>query len=234
MKLRLIVLLFTLSAALNLFWAARDVGWLTIPALLAGWYVADMLSGLVHMFMDYHPCPKGKGLDRLYFYEGPRASEEYQALFRQTMAGINPFQRLVYDFKNHHPRPDALGRRDLWRQIGSTVVAGALPASVLFNLVCWVWPLPGWAAAGFFAMLIGGTFAQYFHGTLHRNDNPWIIRAMRRVGLLMTPEAHQLHHDTLRRDFSTNCGWSNALLNGIFRAGRKNGLFADYGLEPQV
>src|SRR3546814_7332060 len=88
---------------------------------------------MVHMFMDYHPCPKGKGLDRLYFYQDSRASQEYQTLFRATMKTINPFQRLVYDFKNHHPRPNALGRRSISRQIGSTVVAGSLPASLLFN-----------------------------------------------------------------------------------------------------
>lgn len=232
MKVRFILFLFVLSAGLNLYWAARDMGWLTIPAAVAGWYVADMLSGLVHMFMDYHPCPRGKGLDRLYFYEGSRASEDYQALFRRTMAGINPFQRLVYDFKNHHPRPHALGRRNIWRQIGSTVVAGALPVSVLFNLACWVWPAPGWVAAGFCAMLIGGTFAQYFHGTLHREENPLIVHAMRRTGLLMTPEAHQLHHDTLRRDFSTNCGWSNGMVNWVFSLAYKRGYLVDAGLEP--
>src|SRR3546814_18958212 len=76
------------------------------------------------------PCPKGKGLDRLYFYQDSRASQEYQTLFRATMKTINPFQRLVYDFKNHHPRPNALGRRSISRQIGSTVVAGSLPASL--------------------------------------------------------------------------------------------------------
>lgn len=233
MKLRIALLLFVLSGMVNLYWAARDVGWLTIPALLAGWYVADMLSGLVHMFMDYHPCPRGKGLDRLYFYEGSRASAEYQALFRRTMAGINPFQRLVYDFKNHHPRPHALGRRTVWRQIGSTLVVGALPASLLFNLACWAWPVPGWVAAGFVVMLIGGTFAQYFHGTLHRPDNPWAVRAMRRVGLLMTPEAHQRHHDTLRRDFSTNCGWSNGVVNCVFGFAHGQGYLRDAGLEPR-
>ena len=81
--------------------------------------------------------------------------------------------------------------------------------------------------------MIGGTFAQYFHGTLHRQDNPWIINAMRRVGLLMTPEAHQLHHDTLQRDFATNSGWSNALLNPVFRFAYKRGWLQDEGLEPQ-
>jgi hypothetical protein len=232
MKLRVALILLVLSGAMNLYWATRDVGWLTVPALFAGWYVADMQSGLVHMFMDYHPCPAGRGLDRLYFYKGSRASAEYQALFKQTMAGLNPFQRLVYDFKNHHPRPHALGRRTLWRQIGSTVIVGVLPVSLLFNLLCWVRPVPGWVAAGVVAMLIGGTFAQYFHGTLHREDNPWIIRTMRRAGLLMTPEAHQLHHDTLRRDFSTNCGWSNGVVNRVFRFAHQRGYLADAGLEP--
>lgn len=232
MKVRLILSLFVLSAGLNLFWTIRGIGWLTIPALLAGWYVADMLSGLVHMFMDYHPCPKEKGLDRLYFYQGSRASSEYQTLFRQTMAGLNPFQRLVYDFKNHHPRPHALGRRTMWRQMGSTVVAGALPASVLFDLACWFGDVPGWLAAGFFTMLMGGTFAQYFHGTLHREENPWLVHATRKVGLLMTPEAHQLHHDTLKRDFSTNCGWSNPVVNRIFGFLHGHGHLTDAGLEP--
>lgn len=232
MKVRFILCLFVLSAVLNFYWMAYNLSWWTIPALLAGWYMADMLSGLIHMFMDYHPCPKGKGLDCLYFYEGSRGSEEYQLLFQRTMAKINPFQRLVYDFKNHHPRPHALGRRNMWRQIGSTVIVGALPVSVLFNLGCWAGEFPGWVAAGFFSMLMGGTFAQYFHGTLHRDDNPWIIHVMRRMGLLMSPEAHQRHHDTLRRDFSTNCGWSNRLVNLIFGAAQTRGLFLDSGLEP--
>lgn len=232
MNILLLLALFVLSATMNLAWALRDIDWLIVPAMLAGWYVADMLSGLVHMFMDYHPCPMGRGLDRLYFYEGSRESEEYQAIFRRTMAGLNPFQRLVYDFKNHHPRPHALGRRSMMRQIRSTILAGSLPMSLAFNLVCLAWPIPAWVAAGFLAMLIGGTFAQYFHGALHRQDNPWIVTAMRRTGLLMTPEAHQLHHDTLRRDFSTNCGWSNPVVNVIFAFAYNKGYLKDVGLEP--
>ena len=223
---------FVTSVGFNLYWVINEQHWMALPALLVGWYVADMLSGLVHMFMDYHPCPKSRGLDRLYFYPGSRASEEYQRLFRQTMSGINSFQRLVYDFKNHHPRPDALGRRNMMRQIESTIIAGALPASVLFNVLCLVWPVPSWIAAGFLSMLIGGTFAQYFHGTLHREHNPLLIRSMRKIGLLMTPEAHQLHHNTLRRDFSTNCGWSNPVVNRIFNWAYRNGLLRDEGLEP--
>ncbi|MHA6718701.1 fatty acid desaturase CarF family protein [Sphingomonas sp. RS6] len=224
--------LFLLSLAGNLAAALLDPSWLVLPALLVGWYLADLASGLVHMYMDYRPCPPGKGLDQLYFYPGSRESDHYRALFRERMSGVSPLDRLVYDFKNHHPRPDALGRRDLWRLIGSTVILAALPFSLVLNLaVLWL-GFPGWIAAGGAALIVGGAFAQYFHGSLHRADNPWIVRVMRRAGLLMQPAAHQIHHDTLRRDFATNCGWSNPLVNRIFDAARRRGYFDDAGLEP--
>lgn len=231
--MRVSVLLLTLSLGANLAFALRDPSWWMLPALIAGWYVADMLSGLVHMLMDYFPARLGIGLDTIYFYRGSRESEDYQAKFRAAMKQLNPFEKLVYDFKNHHPRPHALGRRTMWRQIGSTVIAGSLPLSLLLNAACLIWAVPGWAAAGAFSLLIGGTFAQYFHGTLHRDENPWIINTMRRAGLLMTPAAHQLHHDTLQRDFATNSGWSNTLLNPVFRFAYGRGWLRDEGLEPQ-
>lgn len=233
MLMRLAITALILSGTANLAFAAADPSWWMLPAALAGWYVADMMSGIVHMIMDYHPARLGVGLDRLYFYNGSRESEEYRGLFRTSMAHLNPFERLVYDFKNHHPRPHALGRRTMLRQIGSTIVAGSLPLSLLLNIACLALPVPGWAVAGALSLLVGGTFAQYFHGTLHRDNNPWIVNAMRRVGLLMTPQAHQIHHDTLKRDFATNSGWSNAVLNPVFRFCHDKGWLRDEGLEPQ-
>ncbi|TVV73384.1 fatty acid desaturase CarF family protein [Sphingomonas solaris] len=225
-----------LSLAGNL-WFVGMPGWALIPAALAGWYLADLMSGAIHMYMDYRPCRSGIGLDRLYFYEGSRDSDEYRTLFGQTMRQIGPIERLVFDFKNHHPRPLALGRRNLWRQIGSTVIIATLPASLALNLLCWAglragWPVPGWFTGGAIAFLLGGTFAQYFHGTLHRERNPWFIHLMRRLGLLMTPQAHNIHHETLARDFSTNSGWSNPVLNRVFAWVQRRGGMDRRGLEP--
>ncbi len=228
---RLAYLALGLSLAANL-WFVGVPGWAVIPALLAGWYAADLMSGAIHMYMDYKPCRTGVGLEQLYFYEGSRESAEYTALFRAAMGRINPVERLVFDFKNHHPRPLALGRRNLWRQIGSTVIVATLPASLLLNLLCLALPVPGWFVAGAIAFLIGGTFAQYFHGTLHRDHYPWFVWAMRRVGLLMTPQAHDIHHETLARDFSTNCGWSNPVLNRLFDHMQRQGRMDRAGLEP--
>lgn len=234
---RLLLWLFLASLGVNLAFALADLHWLTIPALLLGWYVADLLSGLIHMYMDYRACRPGMGLDAVFFFPGSRESQEYQSLFRERMARLNPFERISYDFKNHHPRPDALGRRSVWRLIGSTVIAGALPISLAANAAALLLPrwglvLPGWMMAGLFAFLGGGGFAQYFHGTLHRAKNPWFIEAMRSARLLMTPAAHQLHHDTLQRDFATNSGWSNPLVNWLFNRLRASGRLPDSNLEP--
>ncbi|WP_068076579.1 fatty acid desaturase CarF family protein [Novosphingobium lentum] len=232
MKQRIILAIFLASLAANAVGVLADPGWLCLPAALLGWYVADLMSGLVHMYMDYRPCPPGKQLNDMFFYAGSRESAEYLALARDRLARINAFERLVYDFKNHHPRPDALGRRSLWRLIGSTVIVATLPLSLLLLAAQLVWSVPGWVVAGVLALLTGGAFAQFFHGSLHRAHNPWIVEMLRGARLLMTPAAHQLHHDTLQRDFATNCGWSNPLINRLFAALRARGYLGDAGLEP--
>lgn len=229
---RLLLGLFLASLAFNFWGALREPHILALPAALLGWFVADMISGLVHMLMDYLPCPEGRGLDEIYFYPGKRGSPEYQALFRQKMRTLNAFERISYDFKNHHPRPDALGRRSVWRLIGSTVIVAALPLSLLGNAAVIVWNVPGWIMAFAVSLLLGGGFAQYFHGTLHRHKNPWLINMLRRTGLLMAPAAHQIHHDSLRRDFATNCGWSNPVINRLFASLHGRGYLNDAGLEP--
>lgn len=227
-----ILLAMLASLGFNL-WMAGVPGLLWIPAILLGWYLADFASGLTHMVMDYKRCTPGVGLDRLYFYEGSRISDEYRALRTQVWTRIGSFEKLVYDFKNHHPRPDALGRRPILVQIGSTITFATLPASLLLNLAAIALPLPGWVLASGVSFLIGATFAQYFHGTLHRDDNPRVINAMRRTGLLMTPQAHAIHHATLDRDFATNTGWSNPLVNRMFNLAIRRKWLDPEGLEPQ-
>lgn len=228
----LILVIFWLSLAANLIFVLQTFGMWSVPAMIVGWFFADMASGIIHMTMDYWPCRPGIGFDKLYFFSGDRSSQEYQAIRTRVMAQAGPFQRLVYDFKNHHPRPEALGRRSIQVQIGSTVALLTLPVSIALNLWCVLDNPPDWLVAGLVTFIIGGTLAQYFHGTLHRNDNPWIISTMRRCRLLMTPDAHQKHHDSLRRDFATNNGWSNIILNPVFRFMYDRRWFTDAGLEP--
>lgn len=220
------------SLGFNL-WLAGTPAWSWIPASLAAWYLADLASGVTHMVMDYKPVRPGVGLDQLYFYEGSRESDEYLALRGSVWKAIGPVEKLVYDFKNHHPRPEALGRRPMLVQIGSTICFVALPASLMLNGLALLSPPPGWLTFGAVVLIVGSTFAQYFHGTLHRDDNPAIVRAMRQIGLLMTPQAHAKHHATLTRDFATNNGWSNPLVNTLFAIAIRRRWLTEAGLTPQ-
>jgi hypothetical protein len=229
---RMIIAAFLLSLTANIALSNGIMDWRIIPACFIGWYLADAASGVVHMYMDYRHCPPGRGLDQLFFYSGSRSSEEYFELRRSVLKRVGTFDRLVFDFKNHHPRPDALGRRSLVDLIWSSIAFVALPLSLLLNVAAIVWAIPLWFTVGALMLLVGGGLAQYFHSSLHRADVPLAIKAMRAVGLLMTPSAHALHHATLRRDFATNSGWSNRLLNPIFTFLHRRGIFVDAGLEP--
>ena len=107
-----------------------------------------------------------------------------------------------------------------------------LPLSLELNLASLIWRLPGWVMAGAVVLLLASSLTQYFHGSLHRTTNPWPIRLMRSLGLLMSPAAHKIHHDTLKRDFSVISGWSNPLLNLFVAALRRAGLLDEEGLVP--
>ncbi len=61
-----------------------------------------------------------------------------------------------------------------------------LPLSLALNLVFWLTSPPGWLIVGAVTLLLGASLSQGFHGSLHRSDVGWGVRAMRRVGLLMS------------------------------------------------
>jgi hypothetical protein len=233
MKDRIVFIALCLIVLADLVWLMTAPSWWMLPALIAGWFAADAMSGLVHMWMDYHPTRAGLGLKDLFFYEGSRESVEYLAMRDAVMPKLGPLERLIYDFKNHHPRPDALGRRSATVLLRSTSLFATLPFALTANLAFVLLPLPLWLLAGVLSFVLGATFAQYFHASLHRADNPRWVLILRDWRLLMRPEDHVLHHATLTRDFSTITGWSNPALNVVFDTLRRSGRMRDEGLIPR-
>lgn len=232
MKARLLFALFFASLAFDVFRIGLRYDWLMIPAAFAGWWLADMMSGVVHMYMDYRPCTPGVGLADLYFWEGSRESEAFARRQAEVYARISTFERIVYDFKKHHPMPDLLGRHGLFHLMKAPTFFVALPISLAFNLIFLVWNAPGWLILATIVLLVGASLTQYFHGSLHRENTCFMVRNMRRVGLLMSLDAHKTHHETLVRDFSVISGWSNPVVNVIVRALLSRGWLNEAGLEP--
>jgi len=232
MKARLLLGLFFISLAFNATRITGPFDWRMTVAALVAWYVADFLSGAVHMYMDYRPCVAGVGLKDLYFWPGARESDEFMARQAEVYARINTFERICYDFKKHHPMPDLLGRHGVFHLMKAPTFFITLPLSLALNVAALIWRIPGWAMVGAVILLLASSLTQYFHGTLHRAANPWPIHLMRRVGLLMTPTAHATHHETLDRDFSVICGWSNPAVNVLVAGLRRANMLDEAGLVP--
>ena len=171
------------------------------------------MSGLTHMYMDYRPCtPGASGSIRCSITRARARARNIWRFAIRVLPRISPFERLVYDFKNHHPRPDALGRR-------------AFPRADRLDdhLRC-----PARVDPAQSRLPYGdGTRLAHLQGrscssSVERSRNIFTVLFTGKTipgsctrcgacGLLMTPEAHALHHETLRRDFATNNGWSNPL-----------------------
>ena len=231
MVFRFAVAVFCLVFAFDVVALARDPSWTILPGLFVGWVVIDFCSGLVHMLLDYVPVPARMRLDLLYFAPN-RVTPEYQRQREEILGAIGPFWRIAHNFKYHHPRPNALGKRTLKQLCAETLYFAALPAALALALAAIFAPPPPWAMAAGISMVIGALFIQYFHSTLHRREPPGFIVVMRRLHLLMTPEAHQLHHDVQDNSFAIIAGWTNPLLDRIFRRLVAMGICRAENLEP--
>lgn len=219
------------SLALDLWRIGGDWSWLMIPAALVGWYVSDLNSGLVHMYMDYRPSKPGTGLRELYFWQGSTGSRAYRRLEREVYGRISPLERVAYDFKKHHPMPDLVARNGVLDLMWLPMLI-VLPVALAYNALFLLTDMPGWFIVGVVTTLTGSIFTQYFHGTMHRDERAPTVRLMRGLGLLMKPEAHTHHHAVLTRDFAVISGWSNPLVNLCAHTLLRLGVMRKEGLEP--
>lgn len=206
---------------------------LSFLIVLGALYLADALSGVIHFYLDYRPCPSGVGLKELFFYTGNKGSAEYIALRRKTMTRVNAFEELVFDFKIHHPSPDTLGRRGLIKLTLGAVVFAGFPVSLVLVALTY-FDLMNAHLMLFCLVLIGAiVISQYAHSCAHKKTVPFIPMLLQKSYLFITTERHDVHHRTLDRDFCTLNGWANVLVNIIFNIFNKYNLIDKSGLEPK-
>ena len=232
MAYRICVAVFCLSGA----WIAANLlihpSWTIIPGLILGWAIVDCGSGVVHMLLDYVRMPASFRAD-LLFFAPRRDTPEYVGMRKAMLGRVNAFWRIAFDFKGHHHSPRALGRRTMKELTADTLLYGGLPILLVLDVASIVSPPPQWLSAAALAMAIGAVFIQYFHSVMHRRDVPRLIASMQRARLVMTAEAHQVHHDDPRRSFAIISGWSNPLLDRIFVLLARLGVCRAENLEPE-
>jgi hypothetical protein len=161
-------------------------------AALAGYLVADFISGFVH-------------------WAGDTVGDEHTPVF-----GPN----FVRPFRYHHVDQKDITRHDFVETNGNNCI---VVAPVLLLLVL---AMPRATGAYFYGAVVV-TFTSWFvfctnqfHKWAH-HDNParW-VRALQRMGLILSPEHHAIHHASPQnKSYCITVGWMNPLLDrvGFFR-----------------
>ena len=206
--------------------------WLVAISIPVAFYFADFFGGMVHFISDYYPCRANVGLKDLFFYEGDRSSKEYALLKKQTMKKVSAVEEVMYDFKNHHPRPNSLARRSAVTLLLSGVVFIGSPFIVLI-IALKLWGVSPELQCFVLITMFAMTFTQFAHACAHEHSDHAFIKLLQRTGLFISPEVHDYHHVVLVKDFAVLNGWSNPLINVIAKYSFKRGWFDDEGLIPK-
>lgn len=228
-----IVFLVLYAAQLVLIINSGGLNLWQLPLILLAIYVADVLSGILHFFLDYRRTKPKSGLRELYFYKGDKNSSEYLIQKQSVMKHVSPLEKIVFDFKVHHLSPSALGRRSFLHLLLPSIYAFGLPSVVVMLTLqgmSWLPPLVGmfiWVVTG--ALIL----SQYAHSCAHKRQVPKVALYLQKMGLFMTAKQHRSHHADLGVDFCIINGWGNAVVNRIFRFCRHRGWIFDEGLTPR-
>lgn len=184
----------------------------SVVAVVMGIYLADFVTGLLHLWADTIP------LSAVSVRE--RSLKEW----------------IAFGFHYHHANTANWNENDIY--FAAILRAGLLfyvpvagPAVALSRY------LPPLATLGLLAMGNFGLITQLSHAAAHGrwNSSPSInrlVRFLQRAGILLPPEMHRAHHTGFDGNFAILTGWSTPLLNLIYDRWFRAGL--DEGVAPET
>jgi hypothetical protein len=196
-------------------------------------YLADFTSGILHFLVDFTPCKKGVGLDKLFYYEGKKGTDEYRKLRMEIMSKAGLFQHFVFFFKNHHlVSPANIARRKTF-----TTFLPTAPISLMYFTLCFILQILGLDNKYIvLLLLLTGIivfFAQYFHACTHgKKDIPKLVLWLQKYGLILTVGKHMKHHKDPTKYFCFVNGWADGLVNKITEILIAKNIFSVSGLNP--
>ncbi|MDX1949023.1 MAG: fatty acid desaturase CarF family protein [Rickettsiales bacterium] len=206
--------------------------WILLPLFFVSIYLADFTSGILHFIVDFTPCKKGVGLDKLFYFEGKRDSDEYRKMRMEIMKKAGVFQHFVYFFKHHHlVSPANIARRSAF-----TTFLPTIPISSGYFLINFILLILNINAPHliftFFATGVIVLFAQYIHSCTHgRKYIPSAIRFLQNIGLVLSVRKHILHHKDPTKYFCFVNGWADPLVNFITAKLVSVGIYSESGLS---
>jgi hypothetical protein len=187
----IVVITFCL-AYLVIAFRASNISWLYIAgAVLAGYFVADFASGIVHWGLD------------TWFSEETLGRAVAIAREHHT----HPQNILGYGFMEHA----ALGSTPSAVFIGLTsVLTASFSVSIVTYSLMIVWTITA------ICLLFGTSF----HNLGHKKSNSQFILALQKAKLINSPERHWVHHRNHVIRYCAVNGWANSVCD-LFKIWRK-------------
>lgn len=165
--------------------ALAEAPLMTPLAILLGYLGADFISGFFHWLFDTWGRPETPVIGRT----------------------------LVRTFREHHVDPLAITRHDFIETNGSNMLAGAALAAL--GLAFRGGDRGAQLLAGcllFTALFLAMT--SQIHKWAHMDAPPALVRLLQRSRILLSKEAHALHHEQpFLRSYCITCGWLNGTLH---------------------
>ncbi len=155
-----------------------------VAQMLTGWFLADLLSGVVHCIFD-----------------------------RTTWAANWPILgELHRDANDHHADPNAVGRLDAWQTSWKPALAAVLLLAVAELAMPPL--LETWLPWLIVPLAIGGALSTRTHVWAHRAENNALVKGLQSYGLILRPQGHARHHaGSHTRGYGALNGWSDPLID---------------------
>jgi hypothetical protein len=226
----LLFYLLLAGALVSLDWSSLNLP-MVILVLLGSALLADFLSGIWHLFIDFYPLNHHKGVDRVFFYKGDRNSEEFLRLSADTFAQISWLDRLSYKFKIHHVKPMAVAKYGFNQVFLDNAVFAFIPLLLVIADRLFLQGIPAGIALAL--LLMGFFFAniEFIHSCVHQSPRfprgRKIIRFFQQLRLIYPTEVHTSHHRGDGVGFCFITGHANFLVNRICGLLLRHGVVTD-------
>lgn len=225
-------------ALLNVDWQKTSI-LATLLVIFCASLLADLVSGLWHLYVDYYPLNYKLGYDKLLFYEDDRKSPAFMELSGMIVPKGTVMDRQAYFFKLHHKWP----RKD--KTINNLFLDTAYAAYAALIYSCILLTLAGveffhdvailnipfnypeiiifWLFVAVFAANV-----EYIHQSVHfPEDYPIggkVIGFLQKIGMIYKTEVHERHHRGDGGGFCFVTGHANFIVNKLISLLLKKGV----------
>jgi ubiquitin-conjugating enzyme E2 variant len=171
--------------------------WLA-TGLLFGYLLADFLSGTVHWFCDSFFAPDTPLIGRT----------------------------VIYPFRDHHDHPEAITQYRFLEQDSTSYVITIPPLLLALSTggPDVTRPTVVFLHGLLFAFAVGALGTNVFHKWAHASSVPPGVRWLQKRGIILSPEAHHLHHSSYTHGYCVTHGWMNVVLDRVDFFGRAEQL----------